>query len=138
MSKNNWIVLIIVLIIIAAGVYFLIYRNTGAPSNSATTNTPPTGAPATQGSKSTPAVQVKTVNVAIMNFSFSPATLTINKGDTVVWVNQDSVFHHILGTGFESGNLDKGQSFNFIFKTAGTFNYHCTIHPFMKGTIVVK
>jgi glucose/arabinose dehydrogenase/plastocyanin len=77
--------------------------------------------------------------VLIKNFSFNPSTLTIQAGTKVTWKNGDSVVHTATSQGnFDSGNLSKGEEFTFIFDSAGTFNYICTPHPFMKGKIIVQ
>jgi len=78
--------------------------------------------------------------VAISNFAFSPATLTITAGDTVTWTNDDAELHTATGTGgaFDSGNLAQGDSFSFTFTTPGTYDYICTLHPTMTGQIVVQ
>lgn len=77
--------------------------------------------------------------VAIKGFAFTPATLTIKVGTTVKWTNQDSVAHTVTSdTGiFDSGDLADGDTFTFTFTHAGTFAYHCTMHPSMTATIVV-
>lgn len=80
-------------------------------------------------------------SIAIINFAFSPPTLTINKGDTVVWTNQDSASHRILsdsGTEIDSVVLSTGATYTHTFNSAGTFDYHCSIHTSMKGRIVVQ
>jgi plastocyanin len=76
--------------------------------------------------------------VEIKNFSFNPAATTIKVGDTVTWTNNDSTTHTVTGSQFNSGPLDPGKTFSFTFATAGTFDYACTIHPNMKGQIVVQ
>ena len=78
--------------------------------------------------------------VAIANFAFSPATLTITAGDTVTWTNEDAVVHTATSTtgAFDSGDLDQGESFSFTFTTPGTYAYLCTPHPSMTGQIVVQ
>ena len=79
------------------------------------------------------------VSVDITNFAFVPATVTISRGTTVVWTQQDSgVSHTVTGTGFDSGPLSQGDTFNQTFNEAGTFNYHCSIHTTMTGTIIVQ
>ena len=77
--------------------------------------------------------------VAIADFAFSPATLTITAGDTVTWTNEDQVEHTATSTtgAFDSGLLGQGASYSFTFTTAGTFDYLCTPHPTMTGQIVV-
>src|SRR2546426_977128 len=71
---------------------------------------------------------------------FSPANLTVKVGKTVTWVNKDTVTHTVTSDGssvFDSGFMPTGATFQFTFTTAGTYPYYCTVHPFMKGTIVV-
>ena len=76
--------------------------------------------------------------IDIKNFAFSPATLNIAKGTTVTWINLDSATHKIKSDSFNSNFLAQRGKFSFTFKTAGTFNYICSIHPNMKGQIIVE
>ena len=87
-----------------------------------------------------------TSTVNIQNFAFNPASITIQKGTTVTWVNQDSANHEIVndaqgtiaqGAIFTSNSLPKGASYSFKFDNPGTFPYHCSIHPSMKATVIV-
>ena len=89
---------------------------------------------------SVPAIQPVTKNISIQNFSFSPATLEIKTGDTVVWKNLDSAPHVVVENNgkFTSPTLGQGEQFSFTFTAAGTFDYHCQIHPSMTGQIIVK
>jgi plastocyanin len=77
--------------------------------------------------------------VAIQNFAFMPAPLTIPAGTAVMWTNRDSATHTTTSDSgmWDSGMLATGKSFSFTFATPGTFTYHCAIHPTMHGTIVV-
>lgn len=77
-------------------------------------------------------------SVSIKNFAFNPAVLNIEAGKTVTWTNNDSVSHPISGSGFESGDLTNGQSYSYTFTSAGTYDYICSVHPRMKGQIIVK
>jgi len=78
--------------------------------------------------------------VHIASFAFKPATLVIHEGDTVTFVNDDSVPHTATADdkSFDSGNLDQNAKWSHTFDKAGTFKYICTYHAMMKGTIVVK
>ena len=78
--------------------------------------------------------------VTIKGFAFSPTTLTVSPGTTVVWTNEDSTGHTVTAVdgSFDSKTLDSGATFSQAFPTAGTFAYHCTIHSSMTGTILVK
>jgi plastocyanin len=77
--------------------------------------------------------------VKIDNFTFSPATLTVPVGSKVTWVNEDDVPHQVMASGrtFKSQVLDTDQSFSQTFASPGTYEYFCSLHPHMKGTIVV-
>lgn len=80
----------------------------------------------------------KTHIIDIQSSAFSRKTLTISAGDTVIWRNKDIVPHTATGKGFDSGNLDSGASWKFVFRKKGNYSYICTYHPSMKGTIIVK
>jgi plastocyanin len=81
--------------------------------------------------------QGKIVDISIKNFAFNPALVTISAGDTVRWTNQDSVTHIVKGSNFESGSLAQKDTYEFTFTKSGTYDYICSIHPSMKGTITV-
>jgi plastocyanin len=74
------------------------------------------------------------------NRAFMPDDLDITVGTTVTWTNSDSVAHTSTsnGSGWDSGTIAPGRGFSFTFQTAGTFPYHCTIHPGMVGSVVVR
>lgn len=79
-----------------------------------------------------------TINVKINGYKFDPQTVNINKGDTVIWENEDSIIHNIASNDFTSPSLSKGDTFSFTFKDAGTFDYICSLHANMKGKVIVK
>ena len=76
--------------------------------------------------------------VTIANFAFAPGTITVTPGTTVTWTNNDSATHTATGTGFDTGSIAPGASAAFTFTTAGSFAYHCAIHPAMTGSVVVQ
>ena len=78
--------------------------------------------------------------VKIDNFSFSPATLTVPVGTAVTWTNRDDIPHTVVSDdkSIKSKALDTDEKFTFTFSKAGTYTYFCSIHPKMKGTIVVQ
>jgi len=79
------------------------------------------------------------VVVHIQNFAFNPSDLTITAGESVTWINDDSVTHDILSNGnFDSGLLASGKNFTFTFDMPGEFDYICKIHPSMNGKITVN
>jgi plastocyanin len=78
--------------------------------------------------------------VKIINFAFKPRAITIAKGTRVRWTNAGSVSHTATSNKglWDSGVLAPGAAFGRVFRKAGTFKYHCTIHPtLMHGKIVV-
>ena len=80
--------------------------------------------------------------ILITNSSYSPASLTVRTGTTVTWTNNDDLEHDVApdepSDEFRrSALLRKGGTYSVTFDTPGTYTYHCTPHPFMKGTIVV-
>lgn len=79
------------------------------------------------------------VTVEIVDFAFAPATLTVEAGTTVTWLNQGAAPHTATGDGdeFDTGQLDPGESGSITFDTPGTYNYHCDVHPNMTASIVV-
>jgi plastocyanin len=89
-----------------------------------------------------PATRVEgdTVRIIIQNLAWSPANIEIARGTTVVWENRDIVFHTSTSDDgrWDSGTINAGESWSRTFTDAGTFNYHCTPHPFMRGVIVVR
>jgi plastocyanin len=78
--------------------------------------------------------------VNIQNSAFAPATTTVKAGDTVTWTNRDAFSHTSTSdTGaWDTGVIAAGGSGSFVFLAAGTFAYHCSIHSFMKGTVIVQ
>ena len=77
--------------------------------------------------------------VSIIDFSFKAPALTVTKGTTVTWTNDDGVGHSVVAGDdtFRSERLEKGDTFEFTFETDGEFAYICGIHPYMAGTVVV-
>jgi plastocyanin len=112
---------------------------TAVPSSGGVSPEAPSLPPAA-ASTSTPAAAASGQAVTVQNMAFNPATLTIPKGTTVTWTNSDPVAHTVTASGgaFNSGHLNPGQTFSHTFDQAGTFDYQCTYHPYMKGTIVVQ
>lgn len=78
--------------------------------------------------------------VGIDNFTFNPKRLAVKAGATVTWTNQDDIPHAVAAVSrqFKSKALDTGDAFSFTFTTPGTYEYFCSLHPHMTGTIVVE
>jgi LPXTG-motif cell wall-anchored protein len=86
------------------------------------------------------AVAAASGSVAIADFSFTPAQITIDQGDTVTWTNNGPTPHSATAPdgSFDTGIFPAGQSRSHTFSAAGTFSYICTPHPNMRGTVVVR
>jgi plastocyanin len=80
--------------------------------------------------------------VAIDDFAFGPATITVKRGTTVTWTNKDDEPHTVVSATdpklWRSPPLDTDDHFSFSFNDPGTYKYFCSIHPRMQGTIVVE
>ena len=84
--------------------------------------------------------QALAANITVSATGFTPASLTINQGDTVTWTNPDTATHQVMSrkAGFSSPVLSTGQTFSFVFKTAGSFSIQETLDKKLKGTVVVQ
>jgi plastocyanin len=141
--NRNTLIGVIVAAVLLIGIGALVLAN-GSGNNSSTT--PQTTGSTTQNTQhnsqsSNKSTSTPVNNVAIDNFAFSPASITVKKGTTVTWTNKDSAAHTVTENddqkGPDSGDLAQGKTYSFTFDTVGTFKYHCTIHPDMTGTVTV-
>ena len=78
--------------------------------------------------------------VSIYNMAFAASGTTVTKGTTVTWTNNDNMTHTVTAddNSFTSGYLNKGDIFSHRFDSTGTFNYHCSVHTGMTGSVTVK
>jgi plastocyanin len=83
---------------------------------------------------------VAETEVKIDNFAFAPQRVVVKAGTTVTWINDDDIPHTIASSSksFKSNALDTKDKFSFTFTTPGTYEYFCSLHPHMTGTIVVE
>ncbi len=79
------------------------------------------------------------------NTCYIPSKISIIQGESVTWLNEDAAFHSVTsGTYenpngmFDSGHLDPTESFTVKYEESGTFDYFCTLHPWMKGKVIVE
>jgi plastocyanin len=103
-------------------------------SGTATTSTPSGASPASSPAPSPSAVKID-------NFAFHPATLTVSGDARVNVTNDDSTAHTVTandGNSFDTGQIDPGKSSRLSALKAGRYPYHCSIHSFMHGTLVVR
>lgn len=96
----------------------------------------PSGAPATAA--------VSSGAISIKGFAFNPVQLSVTKGATITWTNDDGTTHTVTSgvPGTPSGkfnqSVDAGKTFSFTFTDAGTYEFFCNIHNSMRGTVTVK
>jgi amicyanin len=142
MNPKQWLGVVVGILIVGGLVWTLAMPKPATDSaNKSQTPAATQPAPAATGAASSDAGT--TAAVMINSFAFAPASLTVKKGTTVTWTNQDDVGHSVtLDSGQPAGGptgplLGKGDRYSFTFKTAGTYHYHCSIHPSMKGSVTV-
>ncbi len=123
---------------------FVVACSSSAAANSAPTGLPtpiPPGALATLP-PSKPAAPAPTGGpaVAIENFNYVPADLSVPAGTTVVWTNHDDVDHTVTASNnsFSSPSVPTEAQFSYTFTTPGTYSYFCAIHPFMTAKVIVQ
>ena len=113
---------------------------TGCGGGSSSTPAPPSPtAPDPVPTGASASVTIPVGAESLGNRAFMPPELSIQTGTTVTWRNTDRVSHTSTSdaAGWNSGTITSGGQFSFTFGTAGTFPYHCAIHPGMTGTVVV-
>jgi len=80
-----------------------------------------------------------TQTVVIEGVKYEPETLTVKRGETVVWVNKDPFPHTVTAKGaFDSHDIAAGKSWKYTARKAGEYAYICTLHPNMKGTLRIE
>jgi plastocyanin len=81
----------------------------------------------------------RSAKVEIVEFTYGPDPVTVQAGGKVIWLNQDTAPHTATADdgSFDTGTLERGKLKSETFKQAGTFAYHCEIHPTMHGTVEV-
>lgn len=122
-KNGTWLGIVIVLVLAGLGYWYMkMYPSAG-----------------TLPSQSTSSAQMVKNEVSIRNNTFVPDSMTIKKGETVTWVNNETYGHDVVsddGT-FKSDRLATGEKYSYTFMNEGTYTYMCSIHPFMKATIIV-
>ncbi len=78
--------------------------------------------------------------VHIDNFTFSPQEISVPRGGTVTWVNDDDIPHALAASdkAFRSKAMDTDEQFSFTFNKPGTYAYFCSLHPHMQGKVIVR
>ena len=77
-------------------------------------------------------------HVNIVDNAFKPKSISVSVGDTVTWDFKGGAQHNVVGKGFKSKTLGKGKTYEYTFNTAGSYDYVCTLHSGMTGTVEVS
>ena len=153
------VIVLVIAVLIVGGAAYGLTRNKKSDnnSNSSNSNTSQNSSPnpsptssnsaskestnSSSNSNNSSSSSQSTNAVSINNFAFSPKDITVKKGTTVTWTNNDSVTHTVQETDGKSGpksnDLARGETYTYTFIAAGTYAYHCSIHPDMTGTVTV-
>ena len=120
--------------VLAVGVLLLAGCSASRPTAGSSSSMPMASASVTA-----PAAPVSGNQVNIDGFAFVPATLTVKVGSTVTWTNKDEEPHTVAASdgSFHSPGMGTGATWSYTFSTPGKFDYVCSIHPMMHGTVVV-
>ena len=120
----------------------LILLGGGCGNSSSTTSTTSPTAPCTPTPTNPECVNPPNLlTVTIANGVYSPNPVTVSVGQTVNWLNRDTIAHTATDSGvFDTGSIPPTSAHDagMTFTTAGTFNYHCTLHTGENGTVVVQ
>jgi len=110
------------------------------PAPPVTTGPLPTSPPPilTTTTTTSPPPTPSSVAVDISGFTFVDAAVRVRVGGTVTWTNRDTAQHSATGTGFNTGLLSLGQSASVTFNTPGTYQYQCSPHSSIRGTVIVE
>ena len=87
-----------------------------------------------------PTTSAKTHTITMENVQYTPAHLTVHRGDRIVWVNKDLFPHTVTASdkAFDSGSIAVSKSWTYVARKPGTFTYACSFHPTMKGDVEVQ
>lgn len=136
--NSKVIIGIIVVLVIVGGGYYVWHKHNEMQANTAMQhmNMPSQ----TQKNSASIAKPTSKNAVTIQNFAFSPASITIKAGQSITWTNEDSIGHSATAddNSWDTGVLSQGQSKSITFAKAGTYTYHCSVHPNMKATVIVQ
>lgn len=130
------------LVVISAVLMFAVACGGGSstPSTTPSPTPSPTPAPTPTSGGASSSVTIPAGAQSLGNRAYAPDELNVAVGTTVTWTNTDSTSHTSTSNaaGWDSGIVAPGGRFSFAFQNAGTFPYHCAIHPGMIGTVVVR
>jgi len=121
-NTSSWVVGIVVILILIGAYYYYF------------------GVPSVVPIVTPPVFSGSVENLRMLEFTYLPMVLTVSPGTMVNWTNGDKVPSDVVSNDglFNSGSMATGASYNYVFTTAGTYEYHSSLHPTMKGKIIVQ
>jgi plastocyanin len=131
----------IIIFLIIIGIFFAAGCAQKGGSEKPTSSTPAEevdNGGVTETEEAVTGVKPEIINVEIRDYKYIPQNVTVKVGQTVRWTNNDTVLHDVVGSGIKSDYLQKGERFTYTFKEEGTYQYICTIHPWMEGEVIVE
>jgi plastocyanin len=138
MNRSIVTIIVVILLIIGGAVALTHKSNNNTPSSNGYSQNNSNTNSSTSNSQTPTAGSVD-----IKNMMFTPSQISVQKGAKVTWTNNDTTAHTVIDDlsnvgGPASGSIAPGETYSFTFDKTGSFQYHCSIHPSMRGTIVVK
>jgi plastocyanin len=145
MAKSTIITIAVVVVLAIGGAVFFMNKSNSNKNPTPTTSTPASSTNTNSSSSNTSSNQsTSSGKVEITgNMIFTPSQISVAKGATVTWTNNDNIAHTVTDDlkdvgGPASGTIEPGGTYSFTFAKTGSFQYHCEFHSQMRGTIVVK
>jgi plastocyanin len=142
MKRSSLLALTVLLLTIAGCGSSSSSSSSSGATGGGTSSTGSATSSSTSAASSSAAAGGGTIKVTMKNLAFAPSSVNAKVGETVQWVNDDSPPHNVTyvsGPKFaSSGTMNTGDKFSVKLTGPGTIHYVCTIHPFMKATIVVS
>jgi len=152
---NKTLIFVVIAVLVLGGGYLLMSQQNAAPGTAPSTGegsledqsqgseadvVPEDEESTTSVGEALPEEGSLAEDVMISGYAYRPATVRVKVGGTVTWTNQDQVAHTATADGgsFDTKLISQGKSASVTFDKAGTYPYHCTPHPNMKGTVIVE
>jgi len=135
MTKTNWMIVILVILVIAGGVSIFKQKNIEPGKDQGIINTTSDNIV-----NQTLPIEGKAYSVTIVEMALIPQFLNLSKGDSITWTNKDNFKHQIVSdtsNEMNSSVLNYGETYTHTFNSAGNYDYHCGIYPGLKGRIKV-
>jgi plastocyanin len=109
----------------------------GCSETAAPAPAPAHGSPA-PAPEPAPAPASTAAAIEVRDYAFAPTSITVPVGGTVTWTNMGGADHNVTGTGLKSASFGTGGTYSYTFAKAGMFMYACSLHPQMKGMVMVQ